>query len=155
MPTLGTPITTVLDLALVSMRDYKIDQLYTKSQTDWLNYLQGFLSMAILEFDNCRQSLEIVEDSGTNYFVSTLTNQEIKILVYGIIYYFLNREINNTSQINLHLNDNDFKHYAESQNLDKKVSYRNNLYEQFKQALVDYGMNDTESWTNWNNGIFN
>jgi hypothetical protein len=67
-----------------------------------------------------------------------------------MVYIWLEREINNINQINLHLLDNDFKHYAESQNLDKKISYRDRLYEQYSQAIQEYCadkyFDETTSW---------
>jgi hypothetical protein len=160
-------IAEVFDMALVTIRDYKIDTLYNTSQEQWELYLLGILKRATPKFNKCRTDLTLVEteteeevDDGeggtetittTSYdFSETPTYIEISILADIMVYIWLEREINNINQINLHLLDNDFKHYAESQNLDKKISYRDRLYEQYSQAIQEYCadkyFDETTSW---------
>ena len=71
----GTPYSEIIDLALISIRDYKLDALYTSSPTNWATYLKGFLVRGLDNFDNCRQDLDNRNDS-TATFNITLTSLE-------------------------------------------------------------------------------
>ena len=150
---MGTQISEVLEMALVSIQDYKLNQLYQKSEqhTEWYNYLLGFLSLAVADFDNCLQTLEY--DSATGYFTANLTNQEKMILSRWIVYEWFVRETNNILQFNNLLNDNDFRRYSEANNLREKSEYRDRTREIVMQMMVDYEKNSID-YKRWANGDF-
>lgn len=152
---MGTQISDVLDMALVSIQDYKLNDLYNKSEqhTEWKNYLSGFLGLAVADFDNCNQSLSYNLESG--YFDSNLTTQEKMIISRWIVYEWFVREVNNVLQFNHTLTDNDFKHYSEAQNLQAKMEYKDRTREVVMQMMVDYEKNsiDYKEWANGNFGI--
>lgn len=152
---MGTQISDVIDMALVSIQDYKLNKLYnvSESHTEWRDYLYGFLSLAVCDFDNCNQSLDYDLVNGT--FSATLTNQEKMILSRWIVYEWFVREVNNVLQFNGKLTDNDFKHYSEAQNLQAKMEYKDRTREVVMQMMVDYEKNsiDYKEWANGNYGI--
>lgn len=152
---MGTEISEVLEMALVSIQDYKLNNLYTKSQMheEWKNYLYGFLSLAVADFDNCVKSLNY--DVATGYFDSELNNKEKMILSRWIVYEWFVRETNNILQFNNQLNDNDFKRYSEANNLQQKSEYRDRTREIVMQMMVDYEKNliDYKEWANGNFGL--
>lgn len=73
-----TSFDQVIDLALVTVDDYKLTKLYNQSQEGFQKWCDGFLLSAIPNFFQCRQSLDY--DLTTRQFVSELTNTEISIL---------------------------------------------------------------------------
>jgi len=149
-----TPFSDVYDLFLIMVTDYKLDNLYASSEEDFLIYLRGFLIPAITKFTNCNQSLAwSTEEDDIDNFSSDLTDSEKNILAELMSIQWLNKEINNVTQINLHLNDTDFKHYAESQNLKEKVAHRDGLREIYNQDIVDYGLINID-WTAWGSGNY-
>ena len=153
---MGTQISEVLDMAMVSIQDYKLNNLYNITPNDhtaWENYLYGFLNLAIADFDNCNQSLDY--DINTGVFVSVLTAQEKLIISRWIVYEWFVREVNNVTQFNVTLTDNDYKHFSEAQNLQAKMEYRDRQREIVMQMMVDYEKNsiDYKEWANGNFGI--
>ena len=75
---MSTSFDQVIDLALVTVDDYKLVKLYNQSQEGFQKWCDGFLLSAIPNFFQCRQSLDY--DLSTRQFVSELTNVEISIL---------------------------------------------------------------------------
>jgi hypothetical protein len=148
---LNTPYSDIYSLFLVNVRDYKIDKL-SLTPVDLANYLEGFLIMAIPEFYNCNQDLSDRDDSAQIFNID-LTLEEEKILSNWMTYYWFAREVQDVTQFNLHLNDTDFKHYAEANNLQSKQSYLNGLREIYMQRTVDYGIKSID-WTNWKAGLY-
>ncbi len=149
-----TPFSDIYDLFLVMVTDYKLDRLYDQSQDDFLTYLKGFLIPAITKFTNCKQKLSYGTDiDGIDNFDNNLTDSEKNIIAELMSIQWLNKEINNVTQYNLHLNDTDFKHYAEANNLKEKVAHRDGLREIYNQDMVDYGMNNI-NWDAWGSGNY-
>ena len=146
-----TPFDDIYDLFLVEIKDYKIDYLQAWP-TEISNYLQGFLMKAIPDFDNCVQNLEDYNLTNTQ-FNANLTLTEKSILSNLMVIKWLNKEINDVTQFNLHLNDTDFKHYSEAQNLQQKTSHRDGLREIINQDMTRYGLKNTP-WSDWANGNF-
>lgn len=148
---MGTAINDVLDMALTSLQDYKLNNLYSKDEAKWKSYMLGFLNIAIADFDNCEQDLSYNGDN----FVSTLTMQEKLILSRWLVYEWFVREINNVLQFNTKLTDNDFKHYSEAQNLQAKMEYKDRTREVVKQMMIDYEKNNIDygEWANGNFGL--
>lgn len=152
---MGTAVSEIFDMALVSIQDYKLNNLYAKSprHEEWRNYLYGFLALAVSDFDNCTKSLNY--DAATGYFDSELNNKEKIILSRWIVYEWFVRETNNILQFNNQLNDNDFKRYSEANNLQQKSEYRDRTREIVMQMMVDYEKEliDYKGWANGNFGL--
>jgi hypothetical protein len=108
--------------------------------------------LAITEFDNCTQDLTDRNDT-TDTFNITLTDDEIKILVNWMIFYWFVREAQDITQFNLLLNDTDFRRFAEGQNLKEKSNYIDKLREMYTQKNVDYGLKNVD-WANWWDGTY-
>jgi hypothetical protein len=53
----------------------------------------------------------------------------------------------------LHLNDTDFKHYSEAQNLTAKINTRNILQESVNQDMTNYELRNVD-WASWQNQYF-
>jgi hypothetical protein len=148
---MSTPFTDINELFLTVIQDYRLNLLYNQSETDFNDYLEGFLILAIPEFDNCVKSLDY--DNVNKCFYESLDIKEKSILSKLMVLKWWEREINNTTQINLHLNDREFKHYAEGENLKQKSERANQLREIVKQDMVDYGFKHVD-WKAWANGDF-
>ncbi len=129
--------------------DYRLNELYNASVSDFETYLSGFLIPAITDFKNCNQSLSYA----TSIFTETLTEENIKILAMLMKKYWLTKEIDDITQMNLHVTDRDFRVYSESQNMREKQNRLILELENLSQSLVDYGYDNTD-WSAWLNGEF-
>ena len=148
---MATPFTDIYDQFSMLVKDYRLVTLYNNSPSDYETYLSGWLLPAITDFKTCNQSLAYA----TNSFSATLIRENIKILAMLMKKYWLKKEIADITQINLHIQDRDFKTFAEANNLSmKQKTYQADL-EEISQQLVEYGLDDPAMWSNWiNSGVF-
>ena len=141
-----TSFNQVIDLALVTVDDYKLVKLYNQSQQGFQQWCDGFLLSAIPNFFQCRQSLDY--DVTTRQFVSDLTETEISILADLWVISWLLRETQNSAKINALLQTSgSFKTHAASQNLKEKSAYLDGLREKVYQKITDYQLQDISSIT--------
>ncbi len=146
---MATPFSTIYDQFMMFVTDYRLNELYNASVSDFETYLSGFLIPAITDFKNCNQSLSYA----TSIFTETLTEENIKILAMLMKKYWLTKEIDDITQMNLHVTDRDFRVYSESQNMREKQNRLILELENLSQSLVDYGYDNTD-WSAWLNGEF-
>jgi uncharacterized protein (DUF3084 family) len=67
--------------------------------------------------------------------------------------YWLQKNVNDITQMNLHITDRDFKMASEAQNLREKAAYLNVVKEQCSQLLQDYAFRKV-AWAEWYNQDF-
>lgn len=143
---MSTSFDKIIDLALVTVDDYKLVKLYNQSQEGFQKWCDGFLLSAIPNFFQCRQSLEY--DATTRQFVSDLTETEISILADLWVISWLLRETQNSAKINALLQTSgSFKTHAASQNLKEKSFYLDGLREKVYQKITDYQLQDISNIT--------
>ena len=136
-----TSFDKIIDLALVTVDDYKLVKLYNQSEQGFKKWCDGFLLSAVPNFFQCRQSLDY--DVELREFVSELTNVEISILADLWIIEWFTRETQNSAKINALLQTSgSFKTHAASQNLKEKNSYLDGLREKVYQKITDYQLQD-------------
>lgn len=103
-----TLFSEINQLALVSIKDYKIDKLFTSG--DLLTFesqMKGYLLKAITKFTNCKYDLDSITDTTNNQFSQSLTLTETVILSDLQVIEWLNSKILDVTQMQLHLNDTD------------------------------------------------
>lgn len=149
---MGTPYSDVFDYFLTHVKDWKLTELYKISPNDFETYLLGFMVTSIPLFTNCRQSL--ARNDETKEFVETLTEQNVDVLSSIMVEKWLEKEVQDVRQMSLNINDRDFKHYSEAQNLKEKSDQWGKIREKNSQMLVDYGFQDTTYWTNMLSGNY-
>lgn len=144
---MGTPFSTIYDLALVVIRDYRLNHLYENDQDTFNLFMQGLTVKSIPKFTNCLQSLDYTLDDEPS-FVATLTNKEIDIVADLVAITWFETNINDATQVNLHLQGRDKKTNAESSNLKEKSEYFDRLREKVKQDMNDYLIEDFDPLKN-------
>lgn len=149
---MATSFDEITDLALVSFRDYKLDKLYSLSEADFKNVFEGYLYKAIPKFNNCLKDLEDI-NTNTKVFNSTLSLTEKVILSDLSVIEWMTSKILDVTQMELHLNDTDFKHYSEREILRGKVEVQEILRERVSQDCVNYGLKNAP-WVEWGDGNF-
>lgn len=136
-----TSFDKIIDLALVTVDDYKLVKLYNQSQESFEKWCDGFLLSAVPNFFQCRQSLEY--DTTNREFLADLTSVEISILADLWIIEWFDRETQNSAKINALLQTSGgFKTHAASQNLKEKTVYLDGLREKVYQKITDYQLQD-------------
>ena len=132
-----TPFDSVEDLALIAIRDYKIDKLYNHSVEQFQQYLDGFLLTAIPNFRNCRQSLDY--DIEQRQFNADLSSMEQSILADLWVIEWFNKETNDATQIQNKLQvASAFTSHSASQSLKEKSTYLDKLREGVDLKITQY-----------------
>jgi len=150
---MATPYNDVIDLALVTIRDYKLDQLYDKSPTDFEIYMQGFMKKGIPYFTNCLKNL-FLRNEIAKEFDETLDYDEIGILSDYTILEWLKTEIYDVRQITgMMQNGKEAHRFSEANLLDKKILLKATTIEDLNQKKTDYGIKHI-NWTSWAGGDY-
>jgi hypothetical protein len=149
---MSTTFDEIYDLALVSFRDYKLDKLYSISENDFKNVLQGYLYKAIPKFDNCKKDLEDINTT-TKLFNNDLTLTEKVILSDFTVIEWMTPQILDITQMELHLCETDFRIHAEERNLSGKLEVQNTLIGRIDIQTTKYGIKNIP-WEDWAVGNF-
>jgi hypothetical protein len=148
---MGTKFSEIYDLFMTLQNDFRLAALYESSELDFETYLTAWLDFAIADFSNCDQSLAYT--LATKTFTEVLTMKNQLILARIMVKYWLSKEVQDVTQMSIHIQDRDFKTFSEAQNLTAKSNNLNMVKEDISQALVDYGLN-TIDWATWLTGTF-
>jgi hypothetical protein len=144
----NTTLSEIYDLFSQTVTDYRLNELFQTSQTDFENYLQSWLQFAIVDFSVCDQDLNY--DEYTLEFPEKLSRDNKVILATLMMKYWMQKNVNDITQMNLHITDKDFKTASEAQNIREKQAALNVMKEQCSQLLQDYGYKRV-NWNDWFN----
>lgn len=133
---MATSFDTIIDMAMITIQDYKLDKLYAVNSTNFETITSAFLLKGLPEFTNCKSSLAY--DLPNKTFTADLTPLEISILADLWVYEWFAWHVQNVTQFENKMTPSDFKHFSESANLKEKSEYLDRAREKFKQKMVDY-----------------
>ena len=148
---MATKFDTIIDMALVTIQDYKLDNLYDKDQKNFLTITTAFLLKGLPNFVSCRKSLSYNIEART--FDSDFDELEISILADLWAYEWFKFHVQNVTQFENKMTPSDFKHFSEAQNLKEKSEYLDRLREKYSQKIVEYQLNNID-WASWSNGNY-
>lgn len=150
----NTRFEEIYRLFLGSIQDYELQQIFTDNPEIGEEILEIFLLRAIPLFLSCRKYIDDV-DIVDKTFYDILDLEEKTILSDLMLLSWMDRTINDITQMGLNLNDNDFKHYSEEKNLQQKSEYADRLREKVYQRMTDYQLHHTpfRSWAVGDYGI--
>lgn len=142
----GTSYDNIYDLFLLMIDDYELTELYNADPTKFFTFLHGLLMLAIPDFSKCKKDLSL-RDNENSTFLVTLNDVEINILAKLMTKYWLKRKIQDITQMQVKLNDRDFSHFSEAQNLTAKREYYNIVTEECDRIMSNYGYENAK-WLN-------
>lgn len=148
----NTQFEEIYHLFLNSIQDYTIRGLFMNNVEIAQDMIKTFLIRSIPKFYNCVKDIKnfnLEEDS----FNCELDYEEKNILSELMVLNWLDWVINDITQMNLNLNDTDFKHFSEESNLKQKSEYTDRLREKVNQDMVNYGLYHTP-FNNWAAGNY-
>lgn len=141
---MATTFDDIIDMGLSKVQDYKLDQLYSVNPQYFQVITDAFLKNHLGDFSCCRQSLDY--DVSTRSFVSDFTTQEKDILSDLWVYSWLEWHINNVTQFENVLTDNDYKRHSAAENLKQKSEYFDRIREKYSQRMIDYQLSNLASY---------
>lgn len=147
-----TTFEDVYQLFLMKIQDYKQKNLFLRDEVAATYLLQSYLRSAIAKFRNCKIDIQH-PNMELGEFNAELGIVEMEILTKLMVEAWLDRVILDITQMNLNLNDNDFKHYSEEKNLKEKTEARDKLREINAQMLWHYEW-DNVPWNKWASGDY-
>lgn len=156
---MGTPFTRIYDLALIVIRDYRIDNLKNTNLDNFLTYMRGLLTSGMPNFTGNMQSLEYTSQEETNeqtnetstvyYFVNTLSQKEESILAEAVVYTWVQVLINDVTVFQPHLSIKEFKSMEVSNGIKQRSEYLDKLYEKIPYDIEQYQFSSLSSLPFW------
>ena len=146
-----TNFKVVYDRAMGRLRDYRLDNLFIKDEDAFYGFMRQKLYESIDTFNGCLSDLtyhsETVGAVTEWYFDSTLTTKETSILAYGLIIAWMEQNMLDITQMNLHLSTKDFKNFSESQNLKQKSETLDKMREDMAREITEYQLKNLSNLT--------
>lgn len=148
-----TPYDDILDLALVSIEDYRLNKLSTDSPAEFKLILEGFMIRGLSNFENCIKDLSDRDDEAHQFNV-VLDDLEKSIIADWTAIMWLDKEINDTRQIASMLqNRNEAHRHSEANNLKAKADHRVQMVEDVKHKQTTYSLKHAD-WKGWASGNY-
>lgn len=138
-----TSFSQIYRLALNEIsNDYRITEMFENNPTIAQDLLESWLFKGVALFQEFTEiSLEESYDSTNATFTVDLSFNVIKILSQMVVMFWMEWNINNIVQMNLSLQDADYKRYSEERNLTGKVDYMNKYREIIYQDMTQMCLN--------------
>ena len=134
---MATSFDSVIDMALIIIRDYKLDALYETDENSFKQILQGYMLKGLPKFEI--SSIKSLEYDLTNReFVEDLDDVEIDIISDWTVIMWYTDKIQDVLEFKEPLSDVDFKRLATGQNLKPRQAYLQELRRKAKQDATNY-----------------
>ena len=139
---MNTTYSDIYELVLSLISSYKIDDIYIKNGADGIEtFFKPYLKIASGELEN-NSGIDLSNrDDELNEFNSKLSDGQQLIIAKYIVIGYLSNETHDIMQMQLHLQDGDFKTYAEKNNLDGKLNALYMLKEEVGYDVKKSGYN--------------
>lgn len=133
---MATSFDSIIDVALVTMNDYKLDRLYEDDKESFKEILSGYIVSGTPMFQNCLKPLTY--DLVMREFDADLDMYEINILASLTIISWYEGELQNVLVYNEPLRDVDFNKYSTGQNIRPRQDYIAQLRSDVKMDINNY-----------------
>ena len=134
---MATSFDSVIDMALIIIRDYKLDTLYNANVDDFNLVLQGYMLKGLPKFEvSSVKSLDYDLESRT--FNEDLDSIEIDIISDWTVIMWYTDQLQDVLEFKEPLRDVDFNRFATGQNLKPRQVYLEELRRKVKQDATNY-----------------
>lgn len=144
-----TDFEDIYDLALMKMKDYRLDNLAVTNYEGFLNYLRGLLVSGLGEFSGCLNDLSYTsrtEEGVTKYYFNAdLTVLEKDILSEIIAYNWFQQNNNDILVYKNKMTVKEFKNLEISSGLKARVEYLDKWREKIHQKISQYQLSNFSS----------
>lgn len=121
----------IIELILALVKSYEIDGIFDQySEDGLLELLKPYFKFAAGELEITDSGINVTRNDNTQEFESALSDGEQLIFAKYVLIGYLTKDKNDILQMRLHLQDGDFKTYAETNNLSAKTSSLETLKEE-------------------------
>lgn len=134
---MATSFDSVIDMALIIIRDYKLDALYETDVEDFNLVLQGYMLKGLPKFE-VSSIKPLSYDLATRTFDEDLDTIEIDIISDWTVIMWYTDQLQDVLEFKEPLRDVDFNRFATGQNLKLRQSYLEELRRKVKQDATNY-----------------
>ena len=134
---MATSFDSVIDMALIIIRDYKLDALYETDVEDFNLVLQGYMLKGLPKFE-VSSIKPLSYDLETRTFDEDLDTIEIDIISDWTVIMWYTDQLQDVLEFKEPLRDVDFNRFATGQNLKLRQSYLEELRRKVKQDATNY-----------------
>jgi hypothetical protein len=134
---MATSFDSVIDMALIIIRDYKLDALYDTDVEDFNLVLQGYMLKGLPKFE-VSSIKPLSYDLETRTFDEDLDTIEIDIISDWTVIMWYTDQLQDVLEFKEPLRDVDFNRFATGQNLKLRQSYLEELRRKVKQDATNY-----------------
>lgn len=121
----------IIELILSLVKSYEIDGIFDElTETGVVQLLSPYFKYASGELEIIDSGINASRNSETGQFDTVLTDGEQLIFAKYVLIGYLEKDKNDILQMRLHLQDGDFKTYAEANNLSAKSASLEKLKEE-------------------------
>lgn len=143
----NTTYLDIIELILSMTKSYEIDGIFDQYDVDGLvTFLKPYFKFAAGELEIADSGINVERDEILNEFTSHLTDGEQLIFAKYVLIGYLTKDKNDILQMRLHLQDGDFKTYAEKNMLEAKTSALEVLKEEVMWNVNKNGYRNTNVW---------
>lgn len=137
----------IIELVLALTKSYEIDGIFDSYGSDGLlQMLLPYFKFASGELENSDSNIDTSRNDETLEFKNTLTDGEQLIFCKYILIGYLTKDKNDILQMRLHLQDGDFKTFAEANNLNAKTNALEILKEEVGWNVTKSGYKNANVW---------
>ena len=137
---MNTTYDEIIDLALISIEDYRLNSLFQSSPDKFKIVLEGFLIRGISGFDNCVKDLSDRDDD-LRQFNCDLDDTEKNILADYLVIAYLDQQILDRRQITgMMQNKNEANRYSEANLLKEKQALKVAMIENVNNYQTIYDL---------------
>ena len=131
----------IIELILALVKSYEIDGIFDQYEEDGvLDLLEPYFKFAAGELEITDSGIKVSRNDEIKEFDNVLSDGEQLIFAKYVLIGYLTKDKNDILQMRLHLQDGDFKTYAEANNLSAKTSSLETLKEEVNWNVkkIDY-----------------
>lgn len=148
-----TTFDEIYDWMLPIINDYKLDKLYVKDKKVLFEFLKGFLTHGLSDFD-CIKPLtfheETDEDDNTIYvFDNELDSDEKKIIAEIAVSKYFKRIIQDVKARMPYMSQREFKKETTAPAMKENDSWYNNLVSEYMADISNYNMKHLDQLDYW------
>lgn len=144
---MSTSYYDIIELVLSLIKSYEIDGIFDRySEEGLLQLLLPYFKFASGELEISDSGIDTSRDDELSQFTNNLSDGEQLIFCKYVLIGYLTKDKNDILQMRLHLQDGDFKTYAEANNLTAKTNSLEILKEEVGWNIKKIGYKNTNAW---------
>lgn len=144
---MNTTYADIVALVMALTKSYELDGIFDRyDEGGLISFLLPYFKIASGELAIAGYNINANRDDELLEFDGILTDAQQLIFSKHILIGYLTRDKNDILQMRLHLQDGDFKTFAESNNLNAKVNALETLKEEVGWNVKKISYNETNVW---------